>query len=415
MRSPTCAALLVFTLLFLVAMFLGAEKAAACPGCAEEDTDGAQQLVFSEAEIDELRINQIQVIGTHNSYHVQPEPDLLRIIGFFSKKGALSWEYTHRPLTEQLELLHIRQLELDIYADPEGGLFAHRAGPAFLGRDSFAGLPELEKPGFKVIHVPHVDYGTTVLTFVGALEEIKEWSLTNPGHLPIMVLVEVKEDLTLESMSRPLRWLASLGKLWLRLGGVPFEFPPAPDAADMEALDAEIRSVFVESHMITPDWVRGGYPTLEEAILTEGWPTLDEARGRILFTLDNTGGIRDLYLEGRPTLEGRAMFTSSPPGQPSAAFIKVNDPTGDQEELIRSYVRQGYLVRTMADGNQLTARDGDTTRRDIALRSGAQYVSTDFPEKAPWGYVVYLPGAQGLPARANPVSGPDGLDPSLLQ
>lgn len=143
--------------------------------------------------------------------------------------------------------------------------------------------------------------------------------------------------------------------------------------------------------------------------------TEGEARGRILFALDNPGRVREIYLEGRLALEGRAIFTSSPPGQPSAAFIKVNDPTGDNTELICGYVRQEYLVRTMADGNQLTTRDGEPTHRDTALESGAQYISTDFPEPVPWGYMVYLSGAKKLPARVNPVSGPVGLDTSLLE
>ncbi|HOL16659.1 MAG TPA: Ca2+-dependent phosphoinositide-specific phospholipase C [Bacillota bacterium] len=362
-----------------------------------------------------MRLNQIQVIGTHNSYHLQPEPELLRLIGFFSKEAAFSLGYSHRPLAEQLELLQIRQVELDVYADPEGGAFACRAGLALLGQEACTGEEVLKQPGFKVIHIPHLDFGTTVLTFVEALEEIRDWSLAHPGHLPVMVLVEVKEDLTLESMSWPLRQAARLGRAWLNFYGIPFNFPPAPRASDLDDLDAEIRSVFTDDHLITPDHIRGGHASLEEAILKQGWPTLSEARGRVLFALDNPGRIRELYLEGRPALEGRVMFVSSPPGEPSAAFIKINDPTGSNEALIRHYVSRGYLVRTMADGNQLVTRDGDTARRDAALESGAQYVSTDFPEEAPWGYRVFLPGAEGAPGRVNPVSGPAGVEGPLSE
>ena len=73
------------------------------------------------------------------------------------------------------------------------------------------------------------------------------------------------------------------------------------------------------------------------------------------------------------------MFTSSPPGQPSAAFIKMNDPMGQNEALIREYVRQGYIVRTRADADLVEGIAGNTERCEAAFNSGAQYISTDFP------------------------------------
>ena len=47
------------------------------------------------------------------------------------------------------------------------------------------------------------------------------------------------------------------------------------------------------------------------------------------------------------------------------------------------------------------------TRREQALASGAQYVSTDYPVRDPrfTDYRVALPG--GSAARPNPVSGPE--------
>ena len=63
-----------------------------------------------------IRINQIQLIGTHNSYHIAlPEKNLKRI-GIINRGLKDSLEYTHRPLTEQLEKLGVRHFELDIYA-----------------------------------------------------------------------------------------------------------------------------------------------------------------------------------------------------------------------------------------------------------------------------------------------------------
>ena len=55
---------------------------------------------------DELRMNQLQVIGTHNSYHVRDKP---------IKSGRASeWNYTHPPLDVQLDR-GVRSFELDLH------------------------------------------------------------------------------------------------------------------------------------------------------------------------------------------------------------------------------------------------------------------------------------------------------------
>jgi len=79
-------------------------------------------------------------------------------------------------------------------------------------------------------------------------------------------------------------------------------------------------------------------------------------------------------------------------------------------------VKQGYLVRTRSDENTDQARTNDTTRRDLALSSGAQMISTDYPASEPsqWTkYVVEFP--DGLVARCNPVTKPVGCVDGLLE
>jgi hypothetical protein len=67
-------------------------------------------------------------------------------------------------------------------------------------------------------------------------------------------------------------------------------------------------------------------------------------------------------------------------------------------------------VRTRADGDNVEPFAGDTSKRDAALASGAQFVSTDYPVIVPGvpmtgtPYVVDIPG--GTPARCNPVTAP---------
>jgi len=333
----------------------------------------------------DLRLNEIQVLGTHNSYHVQPVPDLIDIlVGFDS--DAIYLEYTHRPLEEQFELLGIRQIELDVYADPDGGLFAEP-----LGLEALTGmvvhLPELEPPGMKVQHIADLDFTSHCPFLVECLETLKAWSDANPGHVPILVLIEVKDD---PPPNIPV---------------IPFVFPLPFGPDELDGLDAEILSVFPPEQLLTPDDVRGARGSLDEAIRKDGWPTLREARGKVLFALDNGGQKLADYVAGHPALAGRVMFTDSEPGSPEAAFVKLNDPVTNRK-LIPKLVRQGYVVRTRADADTIQARTGNTGQRFYALGSGAQWVSTDYPELGPFGtdYVVELPG--GGPVRCNPVSAP---------
>ncbi len=357
----------------------------------------------SRHRLDEsLRLDQIQALGTHNSYHVQPREPLFSALVGIVPPVARAWEYTHRPLPDQLGSLGVRQIELDVWADPDGGLFAHRPVLAFLGLDPDAGVPSLERPGFKVLHVADLDFESTCWTFVECLAEVHDWSRAHPGHAPILILVELKDEATPDPFD--------LGFL-----------DPVPiGSAELDALDAEIRSVFAPDEMLSPDDVRGDAATLLEAIEARGWPTLAQARGRVLFALDNGGEKKRAYLDGHPSLRGRVLFTSSEPPEPAAAFVKLNDPIADGER-IRDLVARGFLIRTRADADTEQARSGDVSRRDAALASGAQYVSTDYPEPDPsfgTGYQVRIPG--GRPARCNPVSAPSGCtaldveDPSLL-
>jgi hypothetical protein len=99
------------------------------------------------------------------------------------------------------------------------------------------------------------------------------------------------------------------------------------------------------------------------------------------------------------------LFTNSTPGQPDAAFVEENDPTGDNQARIQDEVRRGYVVRTRADADTAQARTGDTTMRDAALSSGAQWVSTDYPTvtdsaRFGTGYAVQIPGI----ARCTPIA-----------
>ena len=111
--------------------------------------------------------------------------------------------------------------------------------------------------------------------------------------------------------------------------GVGFVIPHHFGAVDLDKVDRKARAVFSEDDLLTPDDVRGDHATLEEAVLADGWPRLDATRGKVLFALDNEGEEKSRYLSAHPSLRGRVMFTSSRPGAPEAAFVKLNDPVAD--------------------------------------------------------------------------------------
>jgi hypothetical protein len=264
-----------------------------------------------------------------------------------------------------------------------------------LGLPAASNEPELDQPGFKVLHITELDFLSTCLSFVSCLQQIRGWSDAHPGHLPLAVLVELKDDPPL-----------------LPVQG--FATPPLITTAALDALDAEIRSVLPASKLIVPDDVRGPRATLESAVLQDGWPTLAEARGRVIFLMDNGGEKRAAYRVGRPSLEGRVLFSNAVPGEVDAAFVKLNDPEADPT-LIRDVVQRGYLVRTRADEGTNQSRTGDVRQREAALASGAQYVSSDYPEPDPrfTSYRVAIPG--GAPGRCNPVNAPSWCDSALLE
>lgn len=300
----------------------------------------------------DLRLNQVQVLASHNSYHIAPNPSPIA-----------EWEYSHDPLDVQFQSEGIRQIELDVWANPNG---------------------------LQVFHIPSVDAGTTCALLKTCLQTVKAWSDANRSHMPIAIQIEVLD--------------------------VPYTPDIKPfDAAAFDQLDAEIRSVFPPDRVLTPDDVRGQYPTLADAVTKNGWPTIESVRGQVMFLMDNAGTYRDTYTAGRPSLEGRVLFTNSDVGRPDAAFIKLNDPVGDAQK-IHDAVAAGYVVRTRADADTREARTNNTVPRDTAIAGGAQWVSTDYevPGRAYGGpYYVAIPG--GTPARCNPLNTPSWCTSGMIE
>ncbi len=310
-----------------------------------------------------MRVNQLQAIGSHNSYHQYPPPPL---------DGIQQLRYFEDPLDVQLQSQGVRQFELDVHVN---------IAPAGT---------------FSVVHIEGIDENTTCKAFVDCLTTIKTWSDAHAQHIPIGIQLELKNaDVAIANLPyRP--WVPT----------------------DLDTLDATIRSVFPADRLLTPDVVRGTHATLPEAIAADGWPTIDAERGKVMFVMDNSGTFRTWYRAGHDALQDRVIFTNADPGAADAAFIKRNDPTGDFND-IQSLIAQGYITRTRSDADTVEARANNTAPRDAAFASGSTWVSSDFvvPGRslAIFGtpYLVQVPG--GTPARCNPINAPSWCTSNLIE
>ena len=331
-----------------------------------------------------LHLNDILTVGTHNSYHAGLTDKVMALVKGAAPKAWQGLDYVHGPLADQLND-GARALELDLAYDPVGGRYAHPAGARIAGLpDDPAYVAEMSKPGLKVLHIQDIDYRSVCITFVECLTIIRDWSRAHPDHVPILITMNTNDEKT-------------------RVPGGVDELPF--DEAAYDALDKEIASVFSPRELITPDDVRGDYPTLREAVLKHGWPTLGAARGKFLFALDEGSRHIAAYRGARRTLEGRILFVNVDENQPDSAYLTLNEHADDAR--IAADVKAGFIVRTRADADTLEARSNDVTRRDDAFRSGAQYVSTDYmrPDTRLSGYQARLPN--GAIAVCNPQREPE--------
>lgn len=317
------------------------------------------------------RLSDLQFIGTHNSYHLEPDQavDLAMLATRYAEDGRWTaprliraLAYSRTPLSAQLSM-GLRVFELDLHDDPDGGRFADPG--VFRALTALKLVPDVpfepapfRRPGFKTFHTVDTDVRSTCPVFVDCLREIRDWSDTHPDHLPIFIQLEAKQH------SKP------------AIGGFYTPAPDAPfDAAAWRRLQAEIGSIFTADRLLTPTDVQGAAPSLNAAIRAHGWPTVEAARGRIIFLLLDEDAVQAGYTAAVPRGE-RLIFPRLPAGNPDAAWQHVDNP---ELARIRRAVAEGYLVYTRADAGTEEARTGETRRRDRAFASGAQLIATDYP------------------------------------
>jgi hypothetical protein len=313
-----------------------------------------------DSGFDDMPINRVQVIGSHNSYKRAIDTALFSLFREKNPKAAMGLEYSHVGLGEQLDL-GLRNLEIDVYADEKGGKYAHPRGLEWEAASHppvYDPQGEMNLPGFKVFHVQDLDFRSNCPTFAGCLKQLKAWSDKHPDHYPIYVTMNAKDA---------------------EIKAPGFTVPEKFTAEVFDRLDKEILDNLGRRYLITPDEIRGKYPTLEGAVLAGHWPTMKEARGKFVFVLDEKGEHLASYIKDHPSLKGRVLFTDSPAGSPEAAFMIMNDPKDPQ---IPEMVKKGYMVRTRADGDTREARVNDKSGFVAACASGAQIITTDYYYKS---------------------------------
>jgi hypothetical protein len=308
-----------------------------------------------------LRMDQLQLVGTAESYKLRPTRSVMSMIRMGGKDGAQALDFGQPALATQLDH-DVRALRFDVAYDPKGGAYKN---PAIAGM-AMELLPDdyikaMAKPGFKTIHVLDVDYQSSCLALSDCLKEVADWSQAHPRHLPIVITLATND-----------------AKTSMPGAGTPI----ACDEAALNALEDEVRAALPADQLITPNQLQGKYPSLREAALAHAWPRLDAARGKVIVVLDDSAAKVKAYQGARKSLEGRAMFVATDEHSPLAAFLSISDPVKDGAR-IRQAVQAGFMVVTRADDQTREARDNKPARRAAAFASGAQIIQTDFAAADP--------------------------------
>jgi hypothetical protein len=261
-----------------------------------------------------------------------------------------NWDYDHAPLDEQLDRQGVRGLELDLHWN-------------------------VACARYEVYHVGRLDDRTTCRVFTECLSVIRRWSDAHPAHHPLLLHIEHKTSFAREVLEDRLA-----------------------------AMEREMLSVWPRALIVTPDDVRGDATTLAEALRTRGWPTLASTRGKVIFYLDNTDALRDVYTHGGRDLNERVAFVDSAPTDPFAGVAVINDASRTAQ--IATALRAGMLVRVFswAAGSNGPDLSPETSPERVAM-TGAHIISTDYPAMAP-NVMRWVELAGGTPSRCNPVTAP---------
>lgn len=284
---------------------------------------------------DGVKYNEVSFLGTHNSY--QKECVLARQKLFrdastvtFGLVKAEKAKFSADYLTDQLNL-GVRSVELDVETVVSDG-----------------------KTSFVCSHAPVLDSPTHCYDFALALKEIKLWSDANPNHLPVTIIIEPKKVFIPD---KNMRYFS---------------------CAYANELGEQAKLTFGDT-LITPADMMGNHSSLKEMREADGWMTLSETRGHVMLLLHDTT-VTDKYIAQDTSIKSQVMFPMlryDSRDKDYASFLLINKPKDIQTQA-DEVLEKNLIIRTRSD-NYGSYKETDS---QIALNSGAQIVSTDYPPKA---------------------------------
>ncbi len=275
---------------------------------------------FDLTTIDTIKYNDLRTMATHNSYK-KKQIGVSRFISknFFPLVGQHSevMNYQLPPLTEQLNK-GIRSYEWDI--------------------------SNSKKLGFIMQHVSFIDNNTWSPDFKLALEELVLWSDNNPTHMPITILLELKNQ-----------ELPNIG-----LSNI--------ESKDFDKLNNFISNAMGDN-LFTPKDMLRSYTDFSAMCQNNDYPTLDTMQGKVLFLI-HSGDEADEYLKQNP--KEVPLFAM---GEHKNSCFAIENNSVSSKDKISDLLAQNYIIRTAADWFTKLNEEN----RKSAIASGCQILTTDFP------------------------------------
>ena len=280
-----------------------------------------------------IKFNELSFIATHNSYQTQSVEAYRQIFDnlstlTFGLVSDKSGEFSSQTLTEQFNC-GIRSIEMDIETVKNG-----------------------EDISFVCMHSPNLDNGTTCYDFELALKEIRMWSDYNPNHLPVTIIIEPKTLF------------------------IPMENMKFFNLDYALVLDELLRNALGDK-LFTPKDMLREYNSFAEMRFADDWCEAEDMLGKVLVLLHDTA-VTEEYIALDESIKTQAMFPMlryDDKDLSYASFLLINDPTEAleaSEEIIGEY---NLIVRTQVD----TFTSVSQEKRENAMLSGAQILSTDYP------------------------------------
>lgn len=298
------------------------------------------QEAFFDGNLEEalnggIKFNELRYIATHNSYQTEAVDEYKKIyrnlseltFGWVSEKKGL---FVSPTVTEQLNN-GIYSLEIDVETFDRNGEIS-----------------------FTCMHSPTLDMTTSCYDFSLLLKEISMWSDNNPNHLPITIIIEPK-------------------KLFIPLENMKFF-----NVDYALAFDGALRAGLGDKLFTPADMLRD-YESFSAMRAADDWCKVGDMLGKVLFLLHDCNVTQE-YIDVDPSIKSQAMFPmlrEDDVDRDCASFLLINKPDEAVDASEEVIANGKFIVRTRADEFTSVSEE----RRELALASGAQIVSTDYPVK----------------------------------